>query len=145
MGETQYAVFHDGRYICTCDNRQIAGAIVGYCTKQPHAPADAVLDELIEFTRWVQQKQPEALAIMEKQGIVIDNLDDKMQKFAFTLYTDLCEIESRARHMFDDAALRAREVQHGKNIPMVDRGAPDRYTSVSLEEWERMQRGDPHG
>jgi hypothetical protein len=35
-------------------------------------------------------------AIMRKHGLVIDNLDDPMQKLAFTLYTELVEISLQA-------------------------------------------------
>ena len=34
--------------------------------------------------------------IMIRHDIVIDDLDDKMQKFAFTLYTELCSLGSDA-------------------------------------------------
>ena len=84
--------------------------------KQPPAPTDAVLDELIEFARWVQQKQPEALAIMEKQGIVIDNLDDKIQKLAFTFYSEIAEMSHKAEVLLEEhkSALRARENKGGE-------------------------------
>ena len=39
---------------------------------------------------------------MRKYKIVIDDLDNPMQKLAFSLYTDLVEIENRVRNMFDD-------------------------------------------
>ena len=58
--------------------------------------------ELVDFARWAQKKQPEALEIMRKHKIVIDDLDDPMQKLAFSLYIDLVEIESKARNMFED-------------------------------------------
>ena len=59
-------------------------------------------EELEAFAKWAQQKQPEALAIMEKHRFILDNLDDPMQKLAFTFYTSLVEIEMKARHMFED-------------------------------------------
>ena len=58
--------------------------------------------ELEDFARWAQRKQPEALEIMRKHKIVIDDLDDPMQKLAFSLYTDLVEIENKVRNMFED-------------------------------------------
>jgi len=61
-------------------------------------------EELEAFARWVQMKQPEALAMMQKNGFVLDNLKDPMQKLAFTLYTDLVEIESRVRDMFGEGS-----------------------------------------
>jgi hypothetical protein len=38
----------------------------------------------------------EVRKIMEREGFVIDNLDDRWQKFAFTLYTMLAESASEA-------------------------------------------------
>lgn len=58
--------------------------------------------QLEDFARWAQKKQPEALEIMRKHKIVIHDLNDPMQKLAFSLYTDLVEIENRVRNMFDD-------------------------------------------
>lgn len=59
-------------------------------------------EELEAFARWAQLKQPHALEIMRHHGYVLDNLDDRMQKLAFTFYSELCEIESRARDMFGE-------------------------------------------
>jgi hypothetical protein len=58
--------------------------------------------ELVRFARWAQSLQPNALRIMQENGLVIDNLDDPMQKLAFTFYTDLCEIELKVRQLFDE-------------------------------------------
>lgn len=58
--------------------------------------------ELLDFAKWAQTIQPRALAYIQKEGFVFDNLDDPWQKLAFSLYTDLCEIESRARHLLEE-------------------------------------------
>ena len=54
-------------------------------------------DKLAAALQHVAEAQPKVLALMAQHGIVIDNLDDKMQKWAFTLYTEICDIESVAR------------------------------------------------
>jgi hypothetical protein len=59
-------------------------------------------EELEAFARWAQQKQPNALRIMQENHIKIKNLKDPMEKLAFTFYTDLVEIESRVREMFGE-------------------------------------------
>ena len=64
-------------------------------------------DELVEFARWAQKKQPEALEVWRKHGFVYNNDDmndpiGRWQKLAFSHYTDLCEIESKVRHLFED-------------------------------------------
>jgi arginine/lysine/ornithine decarboxylase len=53
---------------------------------------------LFEFSR----KPKDIQAIMRKHGIVIDNLDDKMQKFAFTLYTDIVEIAHQSAMLLEN-------------------------------------------
>jgi len=39
---------------------------------------------------------------MQENNFVIDNLKDPMQKLAFSFYSDLCEIEMKARHLLED-------------------------------------------
>lgn len=58
-------------------------------------------EDLVEFARWAQSLQPAALEIMERHNLVIDELDDPMQKLAFTFYCNLVEIEKKARHLFE--------------------------------------------
>ena len=59
-------------------------------------------EELEAFARWAQKKQPEALDVMRRHNIVLDDLSKPMQKLAFSFYCDLVEIESRVRSMFDE-------------------------------------------
>ena len=62
-----------------------------------------------------QKKQPQVLAYMREKGIVIDNLDDPMQRFAFLCYTELCEVEFISRTMLerdDEQALTGQEAQN---------------------------------
>jgi hypothetical protein len=58
--------------------------------------------ELAEFARWSQKFWREGLDIQRKHNIVIDNLDDPMQKLAFTYYMNLCEIAKKSEQLFED-------------------------------------------
>lgn len=59
------------------------------------------IDELIDCAK---NAAPEMVKIMEQQGIVIDNLEDKMQKFAMTCYSRLVQLTVLA-----DAIVSAQE------------------------------------
>ncbi len=65
-------------------------------------------DELFELAKWVQTFQPKALEIWRNHGFVYTSEKSEeipevlWAKLAFTHYTDLCEIESRARRLFED-------------------------------------------
>jgi len=59
-------------------------------------------EDLITFARWTQKFWREGQEIQRKHGIVIDNLDDQMQKLAFTYYTNLCEIDKEVLHLFGE-------------------------------------------
>jgi len=59
-------------------------------------------EELIELALWIQQFQPNAIRIMRENGLKIDDLNDPMQKLAFTFYSNLCEIEQKARQLFEE-------------------------------------------
>lgn len=54
------------------------------------------VNELTNLLRAFIEKPKHILSIMEKNDIKIDNLDDKMQKFAFTVYSELIEIASKS-------------------------------------------------
>lgn len=80
---------------------------------RPYTSAEQVLepsyDELVKFALWAQERQGIALRIMQEHGFVLDNLKEPMQKLAFTFYTDLCEIEMKARHLFEAELQAERE------------------------------------
>jgi len=57
-------------------------------------------EDLITFARWTQKFWREGQEIQRKHGIVIDNLDDPMQKLAFTYYSNLSEIDLCVSHLF---------------------------------------------
>ena len=59
--------------------------------------AEAQRDALLEALQGVYNKPDEAVSIMKEHHIVIDNLDDTMQKFAFTLYSMLLELQTEAQ------------------------------------------------
>lgn len=66
-------------------------------------------EDLARFAQWSQQFQTDALRMMRENGVVLDNLNDPMQKLAFTFYTNLCEIEQKSRQMFEDAEQRKKK------------------------------------
>ena len=50
-------------------------------------------------------KQQETLETLRSNGIVFDDLGDHWQKVAFTIYTDLCEMDTWAHQALDDGVL----------------------------------------
>lgn len=60
-------------------------------------------DDLITFARDCQKYYLQGQEIMRKHNLCIDNLDNPMQKLAFTFYTYLCEIDSKVRHLFQES------------------------------------------
>lgn len=67
--------------------------------EQLEADRDRWLDiagELAGVVRDVEAQPGEAQRIMRENGLVIDDLDDPMQKLAFTFYSDLAELASKA-------------------------------------------------
>jgi hypothetical protein len=58
-------------------------------------------EDLIEFAKWTRGFWANGIRIMRENNLVIDNLDDNMQKLAFTFYTDLCEIDRQAERVLE--------------------------------------------
>jgi hypothetical protein len=54
------------------------------------------VQRLRDFIAPLIEKPKEMQALMRKHGLKIDDLDNPMQKLAFTLYTELCEIAHNA-------------------------------------------------
>jgi len=87
--------------------------------------AGQIVDELnqrqdfIDHIRWTQNLWRHGIEIMRKNNLVIAS-DTPMEKLAFTFYSDLCEIDSRAQHLFaegpgdedykDQSAIRAQGI-----------------------------------
>ena len=75
--------------------------------------------DLIDHIRWTQNLWRHGIEIMRKNNLVIAS-DTPMEKLAFTFYSDLCEIDWRALHLFgegpgdenykDQSAIWAREI-----------------------------------
>jgi len=59
-------------------------------------------EELIKFARYAESKQPEALEMIERAGFIFDKSGGSWEKLAFTLYSDLCEINLKARQLFEE-------------------------------------------
>jgi len=45
----------------------------------------------------INEKQERCIKILEKEGFLFDNLNDKWQKLAFTFYSDICELSGKAK------------------------------------------------
>jgi hypothetical protein len=58
--------------------------------------------ELVAFAKWTQTFQEDAARIMRENQLVIDDLDNPMQKLAFTFYTNLVEITSASERLFEE-------------------------------------------
>ena len=54
-------------------------------------------------------KPKEMQDLMRKHGLKIDNLDDSMQKLAFTFYTELCELSREAENVLEHSARPGEE------------------------------------
>ena len=57
--------------------------------------------DLVDHIRWTQNLWRHGIEIMRKNNLVIAS-DTPMEKLAFTFYSDLCEIDSRALHLFGE-------------------------------------------
>ncbi len=78
------------------------------CGEDAHAEYEALcyfaisaLPDLLRVARMAADKQPQALEIMRKNDIVLDDFKDPMQKFAFTIYTDLCELHHATKPLLE--------------------------------------------
>ena len=62
---------------------------------------DPTYQELVDFARWTQTFWKNGIEIMRKNNLVIKT-GEPMEKLAFTFYSDLCEIDARAAHLFGE-------------------------------------------
>lgn len=60
------------------------------------------VEKLEEVLEKVVQRPVECQEIMRKNDLKIDNLEDKMQKLAFTFYTDLVDLSQQAEQALKD-------------------------------------------
>lgn len=58
--------------------------------------------ELYDFAIFTQVFQPHALEIIKREGFIFDGSGGKWEKLAFSFYTDLCNIDSRATQLFKE-------------------------------------------
>ena len=76
-------------------------------------PADAVLcataPDMLEGLEEVAKQPDKAVEIMKREGFVIDNLEDRWQKLAFTFYTMLVESSGNAKALIEKAAEEPEE------------------------------------
>jgi hypothetical protein len=54
-----------------------------------------------KFLEVVKGKVEEAKRMMKREGFVIDDLDDRWQKLAFTLYTDIVALSTEAEQILE--------------------------------------------
>lgn len=101
MGETEYSLFRFDIFFCTCDQRKNADYILKLIHSRPHPAPAPTYQELVDFARWTQTFWKNGIEIMRKNGLVIKS-DAPMEKLAFTFYTDLCEIDREAQHLFQE-------------------------------------------
>ena len=66
-------------------------------------------DELVSFAQWAEKLQPNAIALMRDHGIAFTDLDEPWQELAFTFYCNLCEINNRVKHLFEDDEQQPRQ------------------------------------
>lgn len=54
------------------------------------------------FAAQLKVTAPSFLELMKEHGMVFDNLDDPMQKLAFTMYNDMVRTSIRAAELLDE-------------------------------------------
>lgn len=59
-------------------------------------------EKMEPFIRSLTTRPDKMVRIMRENGIVIDDLDDKMQKMVFTLYTELVAIMNEAKGILEE-------------------------------------------
>ena len=56
---------------------------------------------VVRFLEIVKDKVEQEKLMMEQNGFVIDNLDDRWQKLAFTLYTEILGLSTQAEQILE--------------------------------------------
>ena len=90
-----------------------------FCVVDEADPKGPSYQDLVDHIRWTQNLWRHGIEIMRENNLVIAS-DTPMEKLAFTFYSDLCEIDLRALHLFgegpgdenykDQSAIQAREI-----------------------------------
>lgn len=60
------------------------------------------IEEHTDFALWTQQCQKDALKLIQQNDFVFDGQNGEWEQLAFILYTQLCEIEQKSRHLLDE-------------------------------------------
>ena len=56
---------------------------------------------IVRFLEIVKGKVEQEKLMMERNGFVIDNLDDRWQKLAFTLYSEIVGLSTQAEQILE--------------------------------------------
>jgi len=66
-------------------------------------PKSTDINDMTAFAAYARDLQPAAVAMLEREGYRFTNiLDDGWQKVAFSLYTELCELNQKARQVLGE-------------------------------------------
>jgi len=88
-------ILYIGRIMVMRCTTEIHGCFSHSAIAKQNPPYQALVDHI----RWTQNLWRHGIEIMRKNNLVIAS-DTPMEKLAFTFYMDLCEIDSRALHLF---------------------------------------------
>ena len=72
-----------------------------FCVVDEADPKGPSYQDLVDHIRWTQNLWRHGIEIMRENNLVIAS-DTPMEKLAFTFYSDLCEIDLRALHLFGE-------------------------------------------
>ena len=67
---------------------------------------EAQRDELVEVCKKAAARQSQALGKMRKHNIILDNLNDKYQKTAFTFYSMLVQTTQEIKAVFEEQEIK---------------------------------------
>ena len=71
--------------------------------------------DLLGFLAKVRNQVWDSQEMMRRNGFVIDNLDDRWQKLAFTLYTDIAQLSTGAEQIITELLESSEEVLSQKH------------------------------
>lgn len=75
---------------------QKKGEEAGIAEQEANGRILAAAPEMYDELEVATKRPKEALDMMEREGFVFDNLDDRWQKLAFTLYTTIVDASGKA-------------------------------------------------
>jgi hypothetical protein len=92
--------------------------------------------DLIEFARFTQKFWKEGIEIMRANNLKIES-DTPMEKLAFTFYTNLCEIDSEASHLFQESY--GEDNYKDERLPDGVTYSPEHDATIISKARERVQ------